>query len=185
MIHLRHFGNIRRALLSTCAQNNYFNLLGVPESFHIDSSELANRFKDLQREWHPDKFGNRTVNEKHNAADMSATLNEAYSVLRAPWKRAKHLLAIRSATDEAEIIDATALPPDFLEWVVEFREKVANAGGNREMLCQLSEKLEGAMSQCLLSLNESFEGNNIHSAALETAKLQYLNRMERAIEDVS
>ena len=38
---------------------NYFKILGVKETYDLDESDLAKRYKELQKYLHPDKYANR------------------------------------------------------------------------------------------------------------------------------
>ena len=35
---------------------NHFELFGLPLQFQLDGSLLSSQFRDLQRQFHPDKF---------------------------------------------------------------------------------------------------------------------------------
>lgn len=48
-----------KALQAPDKANNYFNIIGIKESYDLDENELANKYKDLQKYLHPDKFANR------------------------------------------------------------------------------------------------------------------------------
>lgn len=47
------------ALQQPSKQDNYFKILGVKETYDQDETELAKRYKDLQKYLHPDKFATR------------------------------------------------------------------------------------------------------------------------------
>lgn len=184
----RFAGNVlRRHHCAAVPHENFYKLLGVTESFQVDSNLLSENFKSLQRQWHPDKFVSKPQPDQQGAANMSAKLNEAYSVLRVPYKRAKHLLQIRAEHSHANLLSIDDLPlePQFLMWVLEIREATASAAGNLDKLRALRGSLETALKQCLDHLAAAFEGNNLDIAAKETAKLQYLRRIEQAIDDLS
>lgn len=40
-------------------EDNYFNILGVEETYDVDEATLAKQFKAMQMNLHPDKFANR------------------------------------------------------------------------------------------------------------------------------
>lgn len=61
-------------------------------SFDIDAAKLEGRFKALQKELHPDKFGNATADERHYAANYSSLVNASYNVLKDPLQRAQLLV---------------------------------------------------------------------------------------------
>lgn len=41
--------------------DNYFQVLGVKETYDLNDSDLARNYKDLQKHLHPDKYANRYV----------------------------------------------------------------------------------------------------------------------------
>ena len=43
------------------AGRNYFELFGLPVSFEVNKSLLTERYRDLQRAVHPDKFANTLI----------------------------------------------------------------------------------------------------------------------------
>lgn len=47
------------ALQEPDKKENYFKIMGVKESYDLDETELAKKFKELQKYLHPDKFANR------------------------------------------------------------------------------------------------------------------------------
>ena len=74
---------------------NYFEIFDLLESFEIDTESLAARYRDLQNETHPDKFSGGTEEEKLRAVQLNSYLNEAYTTLSSPIKRAGYLLHLK------------------------------------------------------------------------------------------
>ncbi|CAN8075374.1 unnamed protein product [Agarophyton chilense] len=175
------------------ATRSFFDVLGVSESFDVDAGQLAAQFKQLQRRWHPDRFHNSPKEEQQFAKHMSATLNVAYTTLRQPHERARHLLHLRSAhaprgqqsEQPEQHLEAVLLEPHFLTWVMHFREQIAEAAGDSSRLEQLSQQLANRMEHCLQLLQTAFHTNRLTQAAQHTAELQYYHRMEKAIHDIS
>lgn len=47
------------ALQQPANEDNYFKIMGVSESYDLDETELAKKYKELQKYLHPDKFASR------------------------------------------------------------------------------------------------------------------------------
>ena len=73
---------------------------------------LDARWKDLQREAHPDRFAAQGPAAQRVAMQWSVRINEAYQRLRDPLKRAAYLCELHGAPIRAE--DNTAMPAAFL-----------------------------------------------------------------------
>ena len=106
-------------------QSNDFELFGVPVQFSQDRSALDARWKELQREAHPDKFAAQGASAQRVAMQWSVRINEAYQRLKHPLKRATYLCELNGAPINAET--NTAMPPAFLMQQMEWREALDEA----------------------------------------------------------
>lgn len=173
MVPFRHHSTARTA-------HNFFELLGVPTRFEIDTTDLASRYKALQRKWHPDKYAQADHAAQSTALDMSSRLNEAYLVLRTPHRRAEHLLTI--SRKDSYAFDDEHVEPEFLTWVMTFRERIDEAAANPVALRALRSEAEEAMSECLALLSKAFKENQFDVAAHQTARLKYFRRIMYALD---
>ena len=108
-------------------QSNDFELFDVLLQFAQDSSVLDARWKELQREAHPDKFAVQGLAAQRLAMQWSVRINEAYQRLKNPLKRATYLCELHGAPIEAE--SNTAMPADFLIQQMQWREALEDAKG--------------------------------------------------------
>ena len=92
---------------------------------------LDARWKELQREAHPDKFAAQGVAAQRLAMQWSVRINEAYQRLKNPLKRAMYLCELHGAPIEAE--NNTAMPADFLMQQMQWREALDEADGIQDM----------------------------------------------------
>ncbi|RUP29532.1 MAG: Fe-S protein assembly co-chaperone HscB, partial [Curvibacter sp.] len=106
-------------------QSNDFELFGVPEQFAQDRAALDQRWKELQREAHPDRFAAQGAAAQRVAMQWSVRINEAYQRLKDPLRRAAYLCELRGAPIEAE--NNTAMPAAFLMQQMEWREALDEA----------------------------------------------------------
>lgn len=184
----RHVSHLRSSTLRTLCtlattQDNYFRILGIPEQFSVDLDSLGSRFKQLQRQWHPDKYALQSETERQAATTMSARLNTAFDALKSPHERARHLLTIRGISAASSELTLQSSPSvEFLTWVMDFHEKLADAGSCPDKRTQLRKQLLPVLNNCLSNLDRAFHENSLDEAARETAKLQYLSSIERALD---
>ena len=80
---------------------NFFQLFDLPESFDLDVAHLSAKYRDMQTEIHPDKFAGAAEQEKMRAVQMTSYINEAYSTLKSPIKRAAYILSLRGMDTES------------------------------------------------------------------------------------
>jgi len=107
-------------------QSDDFELFGVPRRFAQDRALLDERWKQLQREAHPDRFAAQGPAAQRVAMQWSVRINEAYQRLKDPLKRAAYLCELHGAPIQAE--DNTAMPAAFLMQQMEWREALEEAG---------------------------------------------------------
>jgi len=122
-------------------QSNDFELFGVPQRFAQDRAVLDARWKDLQREAHPDKFAAQGAAAQRLAMQWSVRINEAYQRLKNPLKRASYLCELNGAPINAE--NNTAMPHDFLVQQMQWREALDEA--------ETAEDFEEIASQAMLN----------------------------------
>jgi len=106
-------------------QSTDFELFGIPAQFAQDRALLDAKWKDLQREAHPDKFVAQGAAAQRVAMQWSVRINEAYQRLKDPLKRATYLCEINGAPVNAE--NNTAMPTDFLIQQMAWREALDDA----------------------------------------------------------
>jgi len=136
-------------------QSNDFELFNVPVQFAQDAAVLDARWKDLQREAHPDKFAAQGGAAQRLAMQWSVRINEAYRRLKDPLRRASYLCELHGAPINAET--NTAMPADFLMQQIEWREALDDAAtlhdievlaaelnqNEREQLSKLEQVIDG------------------------------------------
>lgn len=106
-------------------QSDDFELFGLPRQFAQDRGAIDARWKDLQRQAHPDRFAAQGAAAQRVAMQWSARINEAYGRLKDPLRRAAYLCEMHGARVDAE--SNTAMPADFLIQQMEWREALDEA----------------------------------------------------------
>lgn len=108
-------------------QADDFELFGLKRQFEQDRSAVDARWKDLQREAHPDKFAAQGQAAQRVAMQWSVRINEAYQRLKDPLKRAAYLCELAGHPVNAHT--NTAMPTSFLMQQMEWREALDDANG--------------------------------------------------------
>jgi len=161
-------------------QSDDFELFGLPQQFAQDRSAIDARWKELQREAHPDKFAAQGAAAQRVAMQWSVRINEAYQRLKDPLKRAAYLCELRGAPIEAE--NNTAMPAEFLMEQMEWREALDGASGEND-LDKLNDELNAARAQALKSIEQSLDANSDpKSAAQQVRALMFIERFGADVE---
>ena len=103
-------------------QSNDFDLFGLTQRFKQNRAAIDVRWKNLQREAHPDKFAAQGASAQRMAMQWSVRINEAYQRLKDPLKRAAYLCSLNGFPVNAE--NNTAMPAEFLMQQIEWRESL-------------------------------------------------------------
>lgn len=137
-------------------QADDFELFGLPRQFAQDRATLDARWKDLQREAHPDKFAAQGAAAQRIALQWSVRINEAYTRLKDPLKRAAYLCELGGAPVNAH--SNTAMPAPFLMQQMQWREALDDATGPAA-LERLASEVQAAkkqwLQQCATLLDEA------------------------------
>ena len=132
-------------------QSTDFELFGVPPCFAQDATFLDARWKELQRQVHPDRFATQGAAAQRVAMQWSARINEAYRRLKDPLKRAAYLCELHGAPIEAE--SNTAMPAEFLIQQMELRERLDDAD-TAEELHQIDELSASLLLETLQTIEQ-------------------------------
>ncbi len=157
-----------------------FRLFGLPARFAQDRAAIDTRWKELQREAHPDRFAAQGAAAQRIAMQWSVRINEAYQRLKDPLRRASYLCELRGAPIDAE--RNTAMPPQFLMEQMEWREALDDAA-DAAALDQLVQRLESARSACLKSIALLLdEAGDARGAAEQVRALMFIERFAHDVE---
>ena len=161
-------------------QSSDFELFGLPQRFAQDPAAIAARWKELQREAHPDKFAAEGAAAQRMALQWSVRINEAYQRLKDPLKRAAYLCELRGAPIDPE--NNTAMPPEFLVEQMEWREAVDDASGEAGR-DEIAERVAGRRGEMLARIGQllDLEGD-APAAAQQVRALMFIERFAEDVE---
>jgi molecular chaperone HscB len=160
-------------------QSNDFELFDLTPQFALDRAALDARWKDLQREAHPDKFAAQGAAAQRVAMQWSVRINEAYQRLKDPLKRAAYLCELNGAPIRAE--DNTAMPAAFLMQQMAWREALDDA--------QTADDLENILSEVNASMKEALQIcerllDQDHDFIQSAAQVRALMFIDKFIKDI-
>jgi len=160
--------------------DNDFVLFGVPERFAQDRARLDERWKQLQREAHPDRFTAQGAAAKRVAMQWSVRINEAYQRLKDPLQRAAYLCELRGAPINAE--NNTAMPAAFLMQQMQWREALDEAASEDDLQA-LDRELSAARAQALDAIGRLLdEAGDAPAAAQEVRALMFIERFDHDVQ---
>jgi molecular chaperone HscB len=184
-----------RAIQPPTAGITFFEALGLPRSFLIDPVQLEERLKDLSRQLHPDRFAQKSPRERRMSLEWTTTLNDAHRTLMDPLRRAVYLLRSYGVDVDKESGKgvARALPPTFLEEILELRETLAEAKARKDLgkVRDLSQGVARRSADLLEKLSDVFRKLESHDdsdlvtrASEMTVALKYFHRFAEEVESI-
>lgn len=163
---------------------HYFQIFRLPEQFSVDNQLLEQTYRTLAAQFHPDKFSSASTFDQKQAMMMSATINQAYQVLKNPIERAVYLLQAQHINPDDP--NNTHIAPDFLMQQMEWRETLADAhmANNTDAIQQLRTEIVAERERLLGSLKTYFDENRYTQAAETVRQGRFLDKMLREIDAV-
>ena len=161
-------------------QSDDFELFCLPRQFAQERAAIDARWKELQREAHPDKFAAQGAAAQRVAMQWSVRINEAYQRLKDPLKRAAYLCELAGVPVQSE--SNTAMPGAFLMQQMQWREALEEADTAAEVETlsdevQLDRKARIARVTRLLDVDA-----NPTQAAQEVRALMFIDRLLEEID---
>ncbi|MDP3136425.1 MAG: Fe-S protein assembly co-chaperone HscB [Burkholderiaceae bacterium] len=160
-------------------QSDDFELFGLAPRFAQEREAIDARWKELQREAHPDRFAAQGAAAQRVAMQWSVRINEAYQRLKNPLSRAAYLCERHGVPIRSQ--DNMAMPPEFLMRQIEWREALDEAVDEAA--------LEALHQQVLGSYNDTLalcarlldEAHDYAQAAGQVRALMFLERFMQAV----
>jgi molecular chaperone HscB len=160
-------------------QDDDFTLFGLTPQFAQDRSAIDTRWKDLQREAHPDKFAAQGAAAQRVAMQWSVRINEAYQRLKDPLKRAAYLCELAGHAVNAH--SNTAMPAAFLMQQMEWREALDDAqtlSALQDLLTTVQASRQQLLQQCAAQLDQQHD----YAAAVNSVRaLMFLDKFSQDV----
>lgn len=141
---------------------------------------LDARWKELQREAHPDKFAAQGAAAQRLAMQWSVRINEAYQRLKNPLRRAMYLCEIHGAPIEAE--SNTAMPADFLIQQMQWREALDDAD-EIEDIDEIAAQAMSSKREQLSKIEQLLDvAKDFQAAARQVRGLMFIERFASEVD---
>ncbi len=161
-------------------QSDDFELFGLPARFAQDTAVIDARWKQLQRQAHPDRFADQGQAAQRLAMQWSVRINEAHQRLKNPLKRAAYLCELRGSPIRAH--DNTAMPAEFLMQQIQHREALEEAD-SPAALQSLADEIQAQKAQLLQQLEASLDQQaDAAQAAQQVRALMFVERFAQEID---
>lgn len=170
----------------------HFERLDLPQRYGLDPAELERRYLDRSRAVHPDHHQLAPTSQQQASLALTAGLNEAYTVLRHPFRRAEYLLGLEGGPSAAEHKD---MDPAFLEEMLELRmeiEEIRMEGGHdsparlrmEEQLERREDRLAGDIAAAFARLEEAPAGERQQTLVQVRRLLNTVRYIEGLLRDL-
>ncbi len=167
--------------MSLSLQSTDFQLFDVPCCFAQERVVLDARWKELQRQAHPDRFAAQGSAAQRLALQWSVRINEAYQRLKDPLQRAAYLCELHGTPIRAE--DNTAMPGPFLLQQMEWREALDDAQDVQQLqalAAEVEQARRAVLQRCGALLDEA---RDFPGAAQEVRALMFIERFAQSVAD--
>lgn len=171
---------MRRVVSGVNLQSTDFELFGLITRFSQDRAVIDSRWKDLQREAHPDKFAAQGAAAQRIAMQWSARINEAYQRLKDPLRRAAYLCELHDAPINAE--NNTAMPREFLMKQMMWREALDDADSAAD-LSKLASEVSQARQEGLQKCERLLDSAHDYTSAVQQVRaLMFIERFSSDVD---
>ncbi|MCA8954420.1 MAG: Fe-S protein assembly co-chaperone HscB [Planctomycetes bacterium] len=148
-----------------------FTVLGVAPEMDLDERALETRYRRLATESHPDFNRGLDAAAHVEMLERAARLNDAFHVLRDPWRRAVALIELR---DAQAMQQTKTLCPVFLMEAMETREAVDDAALDR--LATLRSEIEAKLAHYLEDVRGHLARGEVRTAATLVHQSNYYRK---------
>ncbi|WP_027858285.1 Fe-S protein assembly co-chaperone HscB [Marinobacterium jannaschii] len=164
---------------------NFFEFFGLPVSFQIDQTLLSERYRELQKQLHPDRHAHLSDREQRLSVQYTAHLNEGMATLKSPLRRAQYLLLIEGIDTTGE--SSVKIDPMFLMQQMELRERLEDARDAADPFAELEslgEEVQSELAGLRRQFDQCYLSKALEEAAAVVRKMQFLEKLLLEIENL-
>ena len=156
---------------------NPFEIFGLKLQFRTDKQKLDEKYFEIQKKVHPDRFASASDAEKRVAQQWATLINDAYQKLSDPIQCGKVLCALRGHPIDED--SSGSISEEFLFEQLERREAIADAkgAGDTAELEVMKKAIEKEKNELLNEVADAFDvKSDVSLAAEDLKKVMFLNR---------
>lgn len=173
--------------MSVDLSQNYFELFGLPVAYAIDRDVLDQRYRELQRLVHPDRFASASDQERRIAMQQATQINEGYRVLKDGLLRARYLLELRGHRFDDE--RSTHQDSAFLMEQMELREALSEVGEAADppaALAEVQQRVDARLAQLTAELTSLLGAETgVDERALHTVQqMQFFRKLAHECDEL-
>ncbi|MDG0968639.1 MAG: Fe-S protein assembly co-chaperone HscB [Porticoccaceae bacterium] len=165
--------------------NDCFEIFSIPIAWDVDIEGLQVRYRALQKEFHPDRYADKSDAQKRLAVQTAAIINQAFGTLKSPLLRAQYLLERSGVSADQESYITT--DSGFLMQQIELREALAGVTSADKPWAAL-ERLRSTVETTYENLQSEFQqfysAEKFDSAFNTVAKMQFFNKLLQEVEQL-
>ncbi|MCG8025051.1 MAG: Fe-S protein assembly co-chaperone HscB [Candidatus Thiodiazotropha endolucinida] len=160
----------------------------MPISYIVDGNSLSERYRELQRVIHPDRFANATEQERRLSVQSAALINEAFETLKDPIARGSYLLLLHGI--EMDTLNESTQDMAFLMQQMELREELEEIRGQADpyqAIMDLRGRINKQINSLVAQLAVYFETpteEQLQAAREILRKMRFLQKLHTEAESV-
>jgi len=161
---------------------DYFACYGLPKGFEVDLAGLRQLHRQLQQQYHPDRFVSHGDAEQRRAVQTTAYLNQAYATLGEPLKRGIYLLQLLGMDPLSPT--NTQMPMDFLLQQIDLREQMdelKQVSDPEPALDALAGSLQKQAKQLESEFAQAYTQTEYETAETSMRKLQFIVKLQQQL----
>jgi molecular chaperone HscB len=156
---------------------NYFELFSLPVTFPIDQARLSATYRELQKQYHPDKFVMQNDAERLRAMQKSTEINDAYQTLKNSCLRAQYLLLLDGVDIALE--QKTLQDTDFLMQQMEWRETIsAFTEDDEDEIEEFAQQLQQQIADLEAKIALQLQNKELEATANSIRKLKFMLKLQ-------
>ena len=165
---------------------NYFDLFEIPVSYEVDLGQVQQRYRELQKAVHPDKYASAGAQERRISMQHTSLINQALHTLKHPVERAVYLLQLSGV--DFSMDNQTTMDAAFLMDQMEMREKLETVREHEDPLAeldQMSATVRNKMDSMAAEFSQAYNSGELDQALEAVRKLQFLYKAKKEIDELA